>query len=647
MSNRILLISEGHLKEQSVIEQNVNPKVLSKTIITIQDLRLRPILGAALYEQVLEAVELKESKQAELTTFQRELIYDYIQPFIVFSVLADLHVVNNYKMTNKGVLKLNDNAATSLQASELEHAKDYYDNYAAQYKQRLINFLSDNGVLDKQADTDTTSSAIGWYLEGTRKFQSTTSTGSGGTQVAHTHSISDVTGLEDALNGKQAAGFYVHQGTLISINGVTHDLAGNRTWTIEADNLANSNLLQEGDRVYNGNSHSMDMNNFTSYSLSSASGMSFTTFGGALNITNASGSGSINIGGGGGSVSISHGGPLSISNGGGTSVNGPSFNVNVGSTSIAGGTTMSLSAGDIVITGNVLINGSPLQACLSYVAFLSQASGSAPTADVRENNIPGVTWTRALAGVYITPLPNVDTSGVFIATPTDMSSTRAYIGSSLIELLSYDFPGTTLDTSVLTVSPNVNYSVSSNALTVSPNTGISSNYNNAIATVNSFPASNITIEGKLYVNNAAFVMWGLGQVEPIVSQYGFRAYISFSNGTIFTYNNGATTQHSSYTVNTWYDVKIVKTSATVEFYLRQTGDPSYTLLISSENTIEDEELRLASTFRNSFGSYGGYSTREWKVSSLQEGCIVKTYDENGILSDDILNNTMIEIRTYN
>ncbi len=166
--NRVLLVSESEIKNQSVLEQNIDSKVLSKIIANVQEIQLRPILGDTLYESVLNDVYELSVNNTALPQATVLLLEPYIVPYLTYATLTEFLVINNYKVGNKGVLRLNDNAGSSLAQPEVEYVKNYFDQYTSMYKRRLIDYLGDNSLItsdDSPIDADTTSSAIGWYLE--------------------------------------------------------------------------------------------------------------------------------------------------------------------------------------------------------------------------------------------------------------------------------------------------------------------------------------------------------------------------------------------------------------------------------------------------------------------------------------------------
>jgi hypothetical protein len=166
MANKVLLISEDEIKNNSIMEQNTDSKVLGKIISNVQMIQLNPILGDTLYNQIMDEVYTAATGGTALSDSTKTLLDSYIIPFLTYAVQVDFIVLNNYKISNKGTIKLNDVSGSNIQSSEIEYVKNYYDNYKGIYKKKLIDFLAE-GKLTTETDTDKNVEAesIGWYLK--------------------------------------------------------------------------------------------------------------------------------------------------------------------------------------------------------------------------------------------------------------------------------------------------------------------------------------------------------------------------------------------------------------------------------------------------------------------------------------------------
>lgn len=167
MARKVLLIDEKSIKAKSVLEENIDSKILARVILDVQNIQLKSILGKKLFDDVIEAVyQVSTDDSYTMSSQLKELLDDYITPFLVYAVLVDFLTTNNFKITNKGVLKLNDSNATNLSNDDLNYTANYHRNKMTSYKDALLEYLKEKELLVMGTDIQIASSSIGWYLEG-------------------------------------------------------------------------------------------------------------------------------------------------------------------------------------------------------------------------------------------------------------------------------------------------------------------------------------------------------------------------------------------------------------------------------------------------------------------------------------------------
>lgn len=161
---KVLLISETQIKELSLIQMNVEAKVLSRTILDTQSIYLRPILGNELFTRLLNEVYEAATSNTPLATETQVLLNEYIHPYLAHAVVSDLIINLHYRITNKGMLRLNDSSASSINQDEVEYAKNYHDNRTNSFKAELVRYLEEKNMVSCKKDADITTDSIGWYL---------------------------------------------------------------------------------------------------------------------------------------------------------------------------------------------------------------------------------------------------------------------------------------------------------------------------------------------------------------------------------------------------------------------------------------------------------------------------------------------------
>lgn len=141
MSANILFISETTLKDRSLLQDNVDPKLIRPTIKQCQDMYIEPILGTGLYRELQDQIE-----DATLTALNIKLLDFYITDCLSWYVASEMVMSLGFKLTNKNVLRKNSENSNEASLSELFDLMNYYKNKAEWYAQRISDYLCENIV---------------------------------------------------------------------------------------------------------------------------------------------------------------------------------------------------------------------------------------------------------------------------------------------------------------------------------------------------------------------------------------------------------------------------------------------------------------------------------------------------------------------
>lgn len=98
----VLLITESYLKEMSVINDNVDMKILKPTIIMVQDIYLQKILGTPLYEDLKTKITLSPTLSAYPN--EKALLDTYISKALVWYIKMEATMEFKFRYMNKGVM---------------------------------------------------------------------------------------------------------------------------------------------------------------------------------------------------------------------------------------------------------------------------------------------------------------------------------------------------------------------------------------------------------------------------------------------------------------------------------------------------------------------------------------------------------------
>ena len=140
---KILLISEDMVRSYSEISDNVFGKSLLPAIRTAQDLYLEEFLGSCLYKKLLDIVGDGTISNQENVAY-KDLLDEYIQPFLLERVVADLIPVVGSKIANLGVYKSSDQYTENVSAGEVERLQNLHVIKANHYAKRMQLFLKGN-----------------------------------------------------------------------------------------------------------------------------------------------------------------------------------------------------------------------------------------------------------------------------------------------------------------------------------------------------------------------------------------------------------------------------------------------------------------------------------------------------------------------
>lgn len=139
---RVAFIGETYIKDNSFIDENVDVNLLRSEILDVQELRILPVLGTALYEEVKTQIT-----NATVSALNRTLLDDYIKPALKFWVLFDSALIFTFKVTNKSIYKKTSENAETIQATDLDRIMDYCKIRAEFYSERMTKYLIENSSL--------------------------------------------------------------------------------------------------------------------------------------------------------------------------------------------------------------------------------------------------------------------------------------------------------------------------------------------------------------------------------------------------------------------------------------------------------------------------------------------------------------------
>ena len=138
---KVYLISEKTLKTNSVINNNVDGMYLLPAIEYAQEAGLQPLLGTALYDKLQDLVE---DTSITGNTDYKILLDNYVTPYLVAKVTADIQIPLAFKVRNQGIVQQTGENTYVPSIKDTQYVAQYYDNQANFYGQRLSDYLCAN-----------------------------------------------------------------------------------------------------------------------------------------------------------------------------------------------------------------------------------------------------------------------------------------------------------------------------------------------------------------------------------------------------------------------------------------------------------------------------------------------------------------------
>lgn len=136
-----LFISTEDLKNNSLIQENVDDKILEVVILRVQKYVLRPILGTAFYKSLSERINNEEA----LTDLESEMMDDYVFPLMTVACDRKSIKAVTYQIRNKAVSKGEDPFIQAVNESEGLNLDNDLRLDIKIAKDDLIGWLCDNG----------------------------------------------------------------------------------------------------------------------------------------------------------------------------------------------------------------------------------------------------------------------------------------------------------------------------------------------------------------------------------------------------------------------------------------------------------------------------------------------------------------------
>jgi len=141
-TNKVLFLSVDYLRDNTVINGNVDSEILEPFIVNAQNVHIETIVGTKLYNSIIASIEADT-----LAGVDKTLIDDYIQPALIQWALYEALPFINYKLTNKAISTKSSDNSEAVELDELHYLRTAVRDVAEYMSERATMYLKANETL--------------------------------------------------------------------------------------------------------------------------------------------------------------------------------------------------------------------------------------------------------------------------------------------------------------------------------------------------------------------------------------------------------------------------------------------------------------------------------------------------------------------
>lgn len=141
MTTDVLWMSETYFKDNSILNDNVDWKVVQPIMIMVQDQYIHPILGSDLFDEIAGQINTSTT-----TSLNQTLLNLYVRKCIIYYVLSELAPALKYRYHNKGVMVRSSENSQGASLEEIQFEISRWKQKAEWQAQRITDYLIENNT---------------------------------------------------------------------------------------------------------------------------------------------------------------------------------------------------------------------------------------------------------------------------------------------------------------------------------------------------------------------------------------------------------------------------------------------------------------------------------------------------------------------
>lgn len=136
----VLLINEDYCKSYSSISWNIDTKYLVPCIVASQVQDLQQLIGTELSKALCQKVQDETIDDAANAAY-KELLDDWVQPYLLACTQAELIIANMAKIRNSGNMQYLDTNQSNITSRDTQYMSQHYRDQATFLGNRLTEWL--------------------------------------------------------------------------------------------------------------------------------------------------------------------------------------------------------------------------------------------------------------------------------------------------------------------------------------------------------------------------------------------------------------------------------------------------------------------------------------------------------------------------
>jgi ribosomal protein S17E len=154
------------IKNNSIIDQNIDDKLIEFSIDKAQEINILQVLGTELYNTLSTKI-----LNNQISGYYQTLLDIYVSKALIEWSVYYLYTDSAYRFTNKSVVKRTNDNTANLDDSVIRDIKRHQKSIAEFYNNRLVEFLLNNQ--SQFPEWLSYSKIMGFIGQKTRKYTST------------------------------------------------------------------------------------------------------------------------------------------------------------------------------------------------------------------------------------------------------------------------------------------------------------------------------------------------------------------------------------------------------------------------------------------------------------------------------------------